>query len=393
MMRLLAALLSVVLATSASAQVVTGGGGGSGGSVANPTGTIGLTAVNGSASSAIRSDGAPALSQAIVPTWTGLHTWTPATNANAINITGGSITGAGTSTVGINITGGTLNTTGAVDGVFMFGRVTETACGGNCYLIDVQGTNGGFTLNHFGAGTFGSTVASGGNVINGSTGGNALFVWGNNNMAMASPSATNVEMTGYDSATPAASVLQAQDVVAGTSNTAGVSLTIQGGNSTGTGAGGSLLFKTAPAGTTGTAKNSQTTALTIDSTQKATFAGAVSVATNLQMASHLLCSATAPTIGSGFGTSPSIVANNGSCSFQVNVGTGGSATSGVIGLPTATTGWVCMVTDITTNSTAVFLTKQTASSTTSCTVGNFSDVAVATAWAASDKLNVIATAY
>lgn len=42
---------------------------------ANPTGTIGLTAVNGSALTFLRSDGAPALSQAIVPTWTGLHTW------------------------------------------------------------------------------------------------------------------------------------------------------------------------------------------------------------------------------------------------------------------------------------------------------------------------------
>lgn len=47
-----------------------------GGSVANPTATIGLTAVNGSATSAIRSDGAPALSQAIAPTWTGAHTFT-----------------------------------------------------------------------------------------------------------------------------------------------------------------------------------------------------------------------------------------------------------------------------------------------------------------------------
>ncbi|MCS3725513.1 hypothetical protein [Bradyrhizobium betae] len=42
----------------------------------NPTAVIGLTAVNGSAGSAIRSDGAPALSQAIAPTWTGLHKFT-----------------------------------------------------------------------------------------------------------------------------------------------------------------------------------------------------------------------------------------------------------------------------------------------------------------------------
>lgn len=43
--------------------------------LANPTGTIGLTAVNGSATTAMRSDAAPALSQSIAPTWTGLHTF------------------------------------------------------------------------------------------------------------------------------------------------------------------------------------------------------------------------------------------------------------------------------------------------------------------------------
>lgn len=40
---------------------------------ANPTAVVGLTAVNGSATTYTRSDGAPALSQAIAPTWTGTH--------------------------------------------------------------------------------------------------------------------------------------------------------------------------------------------------------------------------------------------------------------------------------------------------------------------------------
>lgn len=48
----------------------------------NPTGTIGLTAVNGVAATGIRSDGAPALSQAIVPTWTGIHTFNAIPNFN-----------------------------------------------------------------------------------------------------------------------------------------------------------------------------------------------------------------------------------------------------------------------------------------------------------------------
>lgn len=43
---------------------------------ANPTAVVGLTAVNGSASTFLRSDAAPALSQAITPTWTNPHTFT-----------------------------------------------------------------------------------------------------------------------------------------------------------------------------------------------------------------------------------------------------------------------------------------------------------------------------
>jgi len=40
---------------------------------ANPTGTVGLAAVNGVATTFLRSDGAPALDQGITPTWTGAH--------------------------------------------------------------------------------------------------------------------------------------------------------------------------------------------------------------------------------------------------------------------------------------------------------------------------------
>lgn len=45
---------------------------------ANPTASVGLVAVNGVATTAMRSDAAPALDQGIAPTWTGTHTFTNA---------------------------------------------------------------------------------------------------------------------------------------------------------------------------------------------------------------------------------------------------------------------------------------------------------------------------
>lgn len=99
---------------------------------------------------------------------------------------------------------------------------------------------------------------------------------------------------------------------------------------------------------------------------------------------------TAPTIaaaGCGGGAA-SIVSPNGTIAFKINVGTTpGSACT--ITMPGATTGWNCFATDITTNSTSVFLQKQTGvESTTSVTITNFNDVAVATAFVASDILKV-----
>lgn len=44
---------------------------------ANPSANVGLAAVNGLATTYLRSDGSPGLSQAIAPTWTGVHTFAP----------------------------------------------------------------------------------------------------------------------------------------------------------------------------------------------------------------------------------------------------------------------------------------------------------------------------
>ncbi len=60
--------------------------GGGSASFANPSASIGLTAVNGSASTAMRSDAAPALSQAIAPTWTGLHQFTGGASSTILSV-------------------------------------------------------------------------------------------------------------------------------------------------------------------------------------------------------------------------------------------------------------------------------------------------------------------
>lgn len=115
---------------------------------------------------------------------------------------------------------------------------------------------------------------------------------------------------------------------------------------------------------------------------------------SIQLASgHLWASSTAPSISSGFGSSPSVVANNGTAAFTINVGTGGSATTGVVTMPAATAGWACSVNDVTTTSATVFITKQTATTTNSVTVGNFTTAGIAGAWVASDVLQFMCAAY
>lgn len=96
---------------------------------ANPTASVGLSAVNGVATTFMRSDGAPALSQSIIPTWTGLHTFNTSgliatasstiqnlfsTNASTTNLIVSSA-GAGTGCAQFS-TGGTLTNTGTACG-------------------------------------------------------------------------------------------------------------------------------------------------------------------------------------------------------------------------------------------------------------------------------------
>jgi hypothetical protein len=105
---------------------------------------------------------------------------------------------------------------------------------------------------------------------------------------------------------------------------------------------------------------------------------------------NLLLSSAAPTIGSCGGGTPAITANNGTAAFTVTVGS--SATSCAVGLPTATTGWNCHADDVTTQSTTVFLTRQTATSQSGATFKNYNTAGANAAWATSDVLLVTCSA-
>ena len=91
-------------------------------------------------------------------------------------------------------------------------------------------------------------------------------------------------------------------------------------------------------------------------------------ATNLSVEGNLVISGTNPTLGSGWGTNPTILANNSFC-FKVTVGTGGAA-NGTINLPTAPNGWLGFAADVTSGN-AVFL-QLTGSTATSVTFTSYS---------------------
>lgn len=127
-----------------------------------------------------------------------------------------------------------------------------------------------------------------------------------------------------------------------------------------------------------------------------TLSGMTSIGTSALSLVTLSASATAPTISSGFGTSPAVLVHNGTSAFTVDVGTGGSATSGIVGLPAATTGWICNVE----NRTAVLgnvANARTVQISTTTTTATFENQTVSTgavlAWTASDVLAVSCRGY
>ena len=113
-------------------------------------------------------------------------------------------------------------------------------------------------------------------------------------------------------------------------------------------------------------------------------------ASSLSIGNNLVVSTTLPTVSSGFGTSPTVLANNTFC-FKVTVGTGGAA-NGTISLPTAPNGWLAFAADVTSGS-SLFL-QLTGSTATSVTFTSYSVTTGAAAnMSASDVVLVNCIAY
>lgn len=158
---------------------------------------------------------------------------------------------------------------------------------------------------------------------------------------------------------------------------------------------GDLIY--ASSGTTLAVRNAVALGQTLISQGAATapiWSTALRVST-INLTAALTFSGATPTISSGFGTTPSVTAGT-AAAFRVNVGTGGTATQGIIALPTATTGWNCAVTDLTAvdANQADRHTVQIQSSATTATVENQTiSTGAALAWSASDVLAVSCVAY
>ena len=125
---------------------------------ANPTGTVGLSAVNGSATSFMRSDAAPALSQAISPTMTGNWTFTP-TSGVGLTVNANASTG-----LAVNGSNGhwSLSVTGGATGV-EDGMLLNAGSNTSDYALYVR--------NQAGSSDYFKVIGDGGAVVGSATGG------------------------------------------------------------------------------------------------------------------------------------------------------------------------------------------------------------------------------
>lgn len=268
----------------------------SGATFDNPSAQIGLTAVNGSASTAMRSDAAPAIDQSIAPSWTAAHTFSQsiaaATTATAVDLVNPTAATSGNqrwspATVWRG-KGWKTNATAASQEVAFRAFVAPIQGAANptgAWTLQ-SSINGGAWANTL---TVSQNVSGGGRVSAGECAfgansgvgvtSNSLYLginnqiyWGTTFVAALDNGTFDVNIGRYaansfrinavtttlgpaDAASPVSRILNVQSVVAGTSNTAGADRYFDGSQGTGTGAGGAHVFRVATKGTSGTAQN------------------------------------------------------------------------------------------------------------------------------------------
>ena len=128
-------------------------------------------------------------------------------------------------------------------------------------------------LGNYTTSSFASSIALGRGAVTGKV--NQLVIGATGADGSAIGAISEVSVGGNSSATPYGSLITSCSGLG--TNIAGASFTLAGGKGTGTGAGGSLIFQTAPAGSAGSTLNSLVTRLTIDSTGLSTFAGPITL--------------------------------------------------------------------------------------------------------------------
>lgn len=136
--------------TAASNAFSCGTSGGASG--ANPSASVGTAAVNGSASTFLRSDGAPAIDQTMTPTWTGKHIFNAATTSF--------ITGAGNVGIGTSVPRSDIGTSTVLD-------VTGASFG--TVVMHTTGNTGAFNLQRASQNYIdltGASTALTGNILN-----------------------------------------------------------------------------------------------------------------------------------------------------------------------------------------------------------------------------------
>jgi hypothetical protein len=128
---------------------------------ANPSASVGLSAVNGSANTFMRSDAAPALDQSIAPTWTGIHTFTNGVTTGTTS-TSGTVFNYNSLTTGTGLYIGSTSTAGSGTTMKLVdiaksgaqsGTVTTTAASIANTSTGASATNVALTLTASGAST------------------------------------------------------------------------------------------------------------------------------------------------------------------------------------------------------------------------------------------------